>query len=584
MQTHYFYFTGTEANLDNLDAYRITIDGVVFDQSVQKVGASDTFIELLTSLRDVILSNRPSTLVDARVGYDGTLRKDILILDFNTDVVVDANIIDTNGDGDDPVLVFSTGQPDIVYFKRLILQGRDVDVAANNTLDYNVIINSTSYTVTIGEDATQAGGIGVVNTLEEIVQVFVYKINQAAVGITAVNDGPAGQFSLTSATDFTLLARDPGINFLRWAETYRIQLGPDPFDFIDVTDAIAADRAPFYTSNIVIISGLDEPAQLEFFGAQPALSEISIDGGEFRNFYDSVGNINTLIDLPIVDNGTTIQLRGFYGQLRINDVIEDWGVSYLPIIGPDPFMFEHMIDVPPNTTVTSNIVTLSGLNQRVNLTLFTSRAEPTSSISINGGEFVSYLDYTSTVVDNGTTIQLRIDTRELGFNENIAVNVGTASIWWFINTTPNSVPIVVDPIGDQYYELNNPVHIDISDIFQDPDMLELTYTASNLPEGLFLSNGIIVGTFLGTSLVDSSTSVTITAIDPSGGRTSYSFNMVLDVNRATVREHTEEIQALKDITDRLPAAFTFYAEQINSLTVQLNQLGSQVRELRKNSK
>ena len=38
----------------------------------------------------------------------------------------------------------------------------------------------------------------VVDLLEEVVQVFVYKINQAALGITAVNDGPAGQFTLTS--------------------------------------------------------------------------------------------------------------------------------------------------------------------------------------------------------------------------------------------------------------------------------------------------------------------------------------------------------------------------------------------------
>ena len=57
----------------------------------------------------------------------------------------------------------------------------------------------------MGEDATAAGGAGVVDTLEEIVQVFVYQINQANLGITAVNDGPAGQFTLTSnAFDYSI--------------------------------------------------------------------------------------------------------------------------------------------------------------------------------------------------------------------------------------------------------------------------------------------------------------------------------------------------------------------------------------------
>ena len=57
----------------------------------------------------------------------------------------------------------------------------------------------------MGEDATAAGGAGVVDLLEEIVQVFVYKINQAALGITAVNDAAAGTFTLTSnAFDYTV--------------------------------------------------------------------------------------------------------------------------------------------------------------------------------------------------------------------------------------------------------------------------------------------------------------------------------------------------------------------------------------------
>ena len=83
---------------------------------------------------------------------------------------------------------------------------------------YTLTIDQVPYTVTIGEDATAAGGAGVVDLLEEVVQVFVYKINQAAIGITAVNDGPAGQFTLTSnkfdfnvSTSFNDASGDDGV-------------------------------------------------------------------------------------------------------------------------------------------------------------------------------------------------------------------------------------------------------------------------------------------------------------------------------------------------------------------------------------
>ena len=89
---------------------------------------------------------------------------------------------------------------------------------------YILTINQVPYTVTVSvTDATAAGGAGVADTLEEIVQVFVYQINQANLGITAVNDGPAGQFTLTSnAFDYSISTSlndvdgdDGGITFTR---------------------------------------------------------------------------------------------------------------------------------------------------------------------------------------------------------------------------------------------------------------------------------------------------------------------------------------------------------------------------------
>ncbi|MDB4227388.1 hypothetical protein N9799_01110 [Flavobacteriaceae bacterium] len=96
-----------------------------------------------------------------------------------------------------------TGIDDLNLFEQLTSENQvDRFVIAGLMADagdiYTLTIDQVPYTVTIGEDATAAGGADVVNLLEEVVQVFVYKINQAALGITAVNDGPAGQFTLTS--------------------------------------------------------------------------------------------------------------------------------------------------------------------------------------------------------------------------------------------------------------------------------------------------------------------------------------------------------------------------------------------------
>jgi len=96
-----------------------------------------------------------------------------------------------------------TGIDDLNLFEQLTSENQvDRFVIAGLMADagdiYTLTIDQVPYTVTIGEDATAAGGAVVVDLLEEVVQVFVYKINQAALGITAVNDGPAGQFTLTS--------------------------------------------------------------------------------------------------------------------------------------------------------------------------------------------------------------------------------------------------------------------------------------------------------------------------------------------------------------------------------------------------
>ena len=128
-----------------------------------------------------------------------------------------ANTANVTGIDDLNLFVTPTSENQI---DRLVVQGPFPDTGDQ----YILTINQVPYTVTVSvTDATAAGGAGVADTLEEIVQVFVYQINQANLGITAVNDAPAGQFTLTSnAFDYSISTSlndidgdDPGISFTR---------------------------------------------------------------------------------------------------------------------------------------------------------------------------------------------------------------------------------------------------------------------------------------------------------------------------------------------------------------------------------
>ena len=73
------------------------------------------------------------------------------------------------------------------------------DLLTNDTVDkYTITINGVDYDVTIGEDATAEGGADDVDTLEEILNLFVIRITAADIGITPVADAVAGTLTLTS--------------------------------------------------------------------------------------------------------------------------------------------------------------------------------------------------------------------------------------------------------------------------------------------------------------------------------------------------------------------------------------------------
>ena len=149
---------------------------------------------------------------------------------------------------------------------------------------YTLTIDQVPYTVTIGEDATAAGGVGVVDLLEEVVQVFVYKINQASLGITAVNDGPAGQFTLTSNKfDFTV---DTSLNDVLLDDgviTFNRTIIANGGTFIDIsgkiTSTLQVSTTTTYQYTITTVGGTCTPTTAQGFITVSPNSTMALQAG-----------------------------------------------------------------------------------------------------------------------------------------------------------------------------------------------------------------------------------------------------------------------------------------------------------------
>ena len=167
----------------------------------------------------------------------------------------------------------------------------------------------------MGENAVPAGGAGVVDLLEEVVQVFVYKINQANLGITAVNDGPAGQFTLTSnAFDYTVNTSlndidgdDPGVSFTR-------TIVADGGTFIEISGTISATLSitvpTTYQYTITTTGGTCTPTTAQGFITVSPNSTMTLQAGMDTNqtvCNNSIDSLNPMVyDLA---NASTVNVN-----------------------------------------------------------------------------------------------------------------------------------------------------------------------------------------------------------------------------------------------------------------------------------
>ena len=201
-----------------------------------------------------------------------------------------------------------TGIDDLSLFEQLSSENQ-VDRFVINTAyadagdSYTLTIDQVPYVVTIGEDATAAGGVGVVDLQEEIVQVFVYKINQAGLGITAVNDANPGQFTLTSNKfDYSVSTGLNDVDGNEAAVTFVRTIVADGGTFIEISGTISSSLSILvpttYQYTITSTGGTCTPTSATGLITVNPNSNLSLQTG--MNNYQTVCNNSIGSVTPII--------------------------------------------------------------------------------------------------------------------------------------------------------------------------------------------------------------------------------------------------------------------------------------------
>jgi len=208
---------------------------------------------------------------------------------------------------------------------------------------------------------------------------------------------------------------------------------PDAFAFTSQSDVQPSTEI---TSNSVTIAGLVGPAPVSVSGG----ASYSINGGAFTAAAGSVSNGETLR----VRMTSSATLGGSVtGSVTVGTVTETFGLTTTSQdTTPDAFAFstsENRTSAQPNTLVTFNPVTVSGLSASVPVTV---SGTGSPAIRINGGSWV-----TSGTVSNGDTVAVRLTSSSLfsgSRSATVTVGEGTASVSVFTraaDAAPNAFTV-----------------------------------------------------------------------------------------------------------------------------------------------
>jgi hypothetical protein len=208
---------------------------------------------------------------------------------------------------------------------------------------------------------------------------------------------------------------------------------PIAFTFIDQTNVPLSTSI---ISNSITVSGINTAAPISITGG-----EYSINGGAYTAAAGTVINGNTVQVRLTSSNSYSTTTNATLTIGGVSDTFSVTTIAPPPDSTPDPFTFADQTGVALNTVVTSNSITVSGINTAAPISI------TGGTYSINGGPYTS----SPGTVSNPNTVTVRVTSSgSYSTMVNATLTIGGVSDTFSVTTIPNTpsgTNIIVSPPG-----------------------------------------------------------------------------------------------------------------------------------------
>ena len=298
-------------------------------------------------------------------------------------------------------------------------------VTINTVLNSNAVTVSginvaTAISISGGEYAINGGAYSSANSTVNNGDTVIVRLSSAATYNTTTDTaltvgGVSDVFSVTTQNDPT-------------------DSTPNAFSFADQT---GVEINTVLSSNVVTVSGINVATAISISGG-----EYAINGGAYSSANSTINNGDTVIvrlSSAATYNTTTDTALTVGG---VSDVFSVTTQNDPTDSTPDAFSFIDQLDVDLNTTLTSNVVTVAGINTAVAITI------NNGEYAINGG---SYSSVAAEVV-NGDTVSVRqVSSTAYQTTTNTILTIGGVSDTFSVTTLAEvtaEFQLPPQPVGD----------------------------------------------------------------------------------------------------------------------------------------
>jgi hypothetical protein len=274
---------------------------------------------------------------------------------------------------------------------------------------------------------------------------------------------------------------------------------PESFTF---TDQTGVALSTVITSNTITVSGINTTAPISI-----TVGQYSINGGAYTSASGTVSNGNTVTvqqtSAPSYSTTTdaTLTVGSLSGTFRVTTM------ALIPDATPDAFTFIDQTDVALSTIITSNTITVSGINVPAPISI------TGGQYSINGGAYTS----ASGTVNNGNTVTVQqTSSASYSTTTNATLIIGGVTDTFSV-TTLAATPPVINSISDDAIGEGTPYTGPTPSLSQ--GTLPVTWSLVTGPGGMGIDSGTGVVSWANPTSSGSPHLITIHATNTAGSDT-----------------------------------------------------------------